>query len=236
MKGWSTSCKQRQLTLNRNGSLTMYSRGKKIFRKFDDAAAAANSDDDNLSDLDIRHKAGGAAHRPFTRSSIKPRLLFQKEERREAAEEADEEALTDIEMPHPSPTKKRGAKAMSSPAAEEEADVVTPVKNQFQATTPPSTGRPSRAKKDISSNETIVTTTLHTQLFATDDSRTPSIPSTTGSIRAGMSSPFDQWSRSKSGVRTVSATKGTKREGTPLANGEGGGGKRTRSAAYSGAS
>jgi hypothetical protein len=214
----------------------MYSRGKKIFRKFDDTPASANSDDDNLSDLDIRRKAGTAAHRPFTRSSIKPRLLFQKEERREAAEEADEEAVTDIEMPHPSPKKKRGAREMSPPAAEEEADVTTPVKLQFQATTPPSTGRASRFKKELASNDTIVTTTLHTQLLSAEDSRTPSIPSTTGSIRASMSSPFDQWSRSKSGARTASTSKGTKREGTPLANDEGGGGKRTRSAAYSGGS
>jgi hypothetical protein len=123
---------------------------------------------------------------------------------------------------------------MSSPGVEAEVQTesVTPVKAHFQVT-PPTTARASRSKKDVTIKEAIATD--YTQLHVPEDDHSPSVPSTTGSIRAGMSSPFDQWSRSKStSSRAVSASKGTKREGEPLVNGDGGGGKRTRSAAYSG--
>lgn len=112
--------------------LTTHSRGKKVLRRFDNAADSNEDDDDNLSDLEVRRKAGASATRRFTRSTIKPRLLFPSEEQRrarEAAEEADEEAVTDIEVPQPKAA-------------------VTPVKQQLHPTTPPSTGRSKRGSAE----------------------------------------------------------------------------------------
>jgi hypothetical protein len=208
------------------------SRGKKILRKFEDGDddAAAGSDD-NLSDLEIRRRAGVDAHRPFTRSSIKPRLLFPSEaqrQAREAAEEADEEAETDIEdVPRFSPTKKRSGRALE-PVEEPEPESITPVKARFEPTTPPSTDRVKRiSAKKAAIVETAMTTSASAQL-----EEVTSAPST-GSMSRPRSrpGPFDGWARAKSGSAAKSVSKGTKREGDALV---GDGAKRTRSGAYSG--
>ncbi|RDI88853.1 hypothetical protein Vi05172_g1196 [Venturia inaequalis] len=107
-------------------------RGKKVLRRFDNAADSNEDDDDNLSDLEVRRKAGATATKRITRSTIKPRLLFPSEEQRrarEVAEEADEEAVTDIEVPQPR-------------------TAATPVKQQSRLTTPPSTGRSKRTSTE----------------------------------------------------------------------------------------
>ncbi|QDS75535.1 hypothetical protein FKW77_005356 [Venturia effusa] len=114
-------------------------RGKKVLRRFDTAADSNEDDDDNLSDLEVRRKAGASANKRFTRSSIKPRLLFPSEEQkraREAAEEADEEAVTDIEVPQPKAA-------------------VTPVKQQFHPNTPPSTNRSKRSNAEHEEVDTV---------------------------------------------------------------------------------
>jgi hypothetical protein len=82
--------------------LTTHSRGKKIFRKFQDRPSALGDARDSSGD-EVRRQAGSVAHRPLTRSSVKPRLLFQEEiKKREKAlhpHDTDEEAVTDIEIP-----------------------------------------------------------------------------------------------------------------------------------------
>ncbi|KAK5169549.1 uncharacterized protein LTR77_005525 [Saxophila tyrrhenica] len=98
-------------------------RGRKIFRRF----TPPNTQEDDTNDptptpnRQLMRSAGATAQRPFTRSAIKPRLLFpseeQQREREQAANEVDEEALTDIEMadastvitPPPTATSKRRA-------------------------------------------------------------------------------------------------------------------------------
>jgi hypothetical protein len=163
------------------------SRGKKVFRKFEDNTNQDADEDDNLSDMDIRHKAGTAATKPFTRSSIKPRLLFPSEgQRREREEghEADEEALTDIEMPKP-------------------ADSVTPTKQRFQLVTPPTT---VKAKRTTAKGVSDVAQLQHE--IAKSPSGTASIQT-----KKKQRSPFDAFQRKKS---TSSVPKGTKREGSPM--------------------
>ncbi|TLD37388.1 hypothetical protein E2P81_ATG04200 [Venturia nashicola] len=123
---------------NEDGLVYVF-RGKKVLRRFDNAADSNEDDDDNLSDLEVRRKVGATATKRFTRSTIKPRLLFPSEEQkraREPAEEADEEAVTDIEVPRPKAT-------------------VTPVKQQFRPTTPPPTGRSKRSSAEHEEVDTV---------------------------------------------------------------------------------
>lgn len=164
-----------------------------MFRKFDEESAAVNEEDeDTLSDLDIKRRAGPAADRPFTRSSVNPRrLLFPNEEQRRereqrVAEEADEEALTDIDMPEPT---------HKITITEDAPSAKTPRKtakfNESMIATPPTTQRTTR-KKDALAEEAA-------EAPATKKKRP---------------SPFAGWSRTKAASR--SASRGTKREGSPM--------------------
>jgi hypothetical protein len=193
-----------------------------MFRKFDNEPNAEI--EDTTSDIEMRRRAGHASGRPFTRSKYKPRLLFPNEEQRrarEAAEEADEEALTDIEMPQPSPTKKRDDDALLAPEADHEFEIVTPVKQQFHSPgTPPSTGRSTRSRTKNDSQQDMPMEDVH-----------PAVEEPTTYHKKGKKqSPFASWSRTKPGVRAV--RKGTKREGEPI---EAEGSKRTRSGHYAAA-
>jgi hypothetical protein len=192
--------------------LTIYtSRGKKTLRRFDNADDANDDEDDNLSDLEVRRNAGAAASKRFTRSTIKPRLLFPSEEQRrarEAAEEADEEAVTDIDVPQPK--------------------AITPVKQHFQPTTPPSTGRSKRgsAKKAVDVHEEVEALAITPHHEDVDTSATSAVIKASKKI-----SPFGGWARKKA-APSSSAVVSKKREGEPLAR-EGEAAKRTRSGAYS---
>lgn len=79
------------------------------------------------------------AHRPLTRSSVKPRLLFQEEiKKRQKAlhpHDTDEEAVTDIEI-KPAPKSPRKSRKI-----EESNEIATP-----QQVTPPATVRTTRRK------------------------------------------------------------------------------------------
>jgi hypothetical protein len=115
--------------------LTLHSRGKKTFRKFEDAPS--NDAEDTLSSGDeLRRKIGTPASGRLTRSSVKPRLLFQEEIRLQRlengeAEDDDEEAITDIDVPVATPTRKT-AKSVPITAVQE--------------ATPPPTRRVKRRK------------------------------------------------------------------------------------------
>lgn len=166
-----------------------------MFRKFDDDDAAANDadeDEDTLSDVEMKRRAGPAADRPFTRSTVNPRrLLFpnvdQRREREQRnAEEADEEAVTDVDMPEPTP---------KISVTDETPSTKTPKKTaefgESMIATPPTTARTTR-KKDALADEVA------------------EAPTTKRKAR----SPFAGWSRTKAATRTVS--KGTKRERSPM--------------------
>lgn len=102
-------------------------RGKKVFRKFHDDQPANTSEAEEMEELSadetrLRRQIGHEAHRPLTRSSIKPRLLFKKEieerNRENGIEEDPEEATTDIEVPVATPSRRKG-KATALPALQE---------------------------------------------------------------------------------------------------------------------
>lgn len=85
--------------------LTQDSRGKKVYRRFDDTGEEEEEID--AEDLGLlEHTDNGAARvkplKTLTRKTIKPRRLFQNEKRKRAnndVAEEDEEALTDIDEP-----------------------------------------------------------------------------------------------------------------------------------------
>jgi len=192
-----------------------------MFRKYDDSPTA--NDEDNFSDIDMKRRAGAAAERPFTRSSVNPkRLLFPSEEqvrdRQQEADEADEEAVTDIDVPHPK---------VSTAAEAEDEEMLTPRKHRFAQlpVTPPST---TRAKR-------VATAKKHAPnpLDAPDQAKPQNEPEK--SLAKKKPSPFDSWSRTKAGTRNVS--KGMKREheGESMdvdSNTQAHAAKRTRSGAY----
>lgn len=135
--------------------------------------------------------------RPFTRSSIKPRLLFPTEAQRLARETAvssvaDEEAVTDIEEAGPT---------QDSEMTEEEL-LLTPVKPIFTPASPPTTGRVTRAskKKEIGGDS---------DRFASGPG---GMPNQVRVKKGGRLSPFDGWERTKPGLG-----KSKKREGEELA-------------------
>jgi len=107
---------------NRDEGLVYIFRGRKVFRKFDDVdklaePTIAETDPEMAAyEKQLRHQAGPAAHRPLTRSTVKPRLLFEaeiKERRRLNGEESDdEEADTEIEVEVATPSRSKGKAAV----------------------------------------------------------------------------------------------------------------------------
>lgn len=214
MRASSTSCKSHKPSLSlRSPLIRSHSRGKKVFRKFEnDETAQAGAEGEHESDADslhngqrrLRRQAGASIDRPLTRSKIEPRLLFPSEEQirekeeaaAEAARLAEEEAMTDIE-PHLA-TIDDGA---------DDTDAVTPIKQSFQPNTPPSTGRATRSAGKKEAQDEV-------------DDLLPQ-----HSTRRKKNSPFDSWQRTKA---TSSTRASGKREGEGLDEPQG---KRTRSGA-----
>ncbi|KAF3036090.1 hypothetical protein E8E12_007662 [Didymella heteroderae] len=130
--------------VNREEGMIFLFRGKKVFRKFhdDNPSDAPTEEDDEASadDLQLLRAAGPEARRPLTRSSIKPKLLFQDEIRQRKLEngevtEDEEEAVTDIETPVATPSRGKGKMIMS-------------IADSLQEATPPPTVR--KVKREIS--------------------------------------------------------------------------------------
>ncbi len=181
-------------TSESRANISVQSRGKKIFRKFEDDTQSNNNgvDDFNSDDWDeseITVAGTSPRLRPFTRSSIKPRLLFPPEEQHQArtakAVLVDEEAITDIE-------EQVGDSEMTDVTADTEEDpLVTPTKNTFTPASPPATGRATRggAKRAAAPEPLEYLPTVK------------------------KASPFDSWKRGKAGVGAVGMGKGKKREG-----------------------
>lgn len=166
--------------------LILRSRGKKILRKYDAPSNSAEGPPE-VSEDGVAHQAGAAAHRPFTRSSVKPRLLFQEEikqqqeERAMRADDVDEEAVTDIEAPIATPSNRKtrivGDAFSHSPA---------------HAPTPPPTVRTTRRK-----------------LFSRDTGAMD--------VDDGAEISFNSWTRVKSATRESSSSRESrKRGGDPL--------------------
>ncbi|KAF2687275.1 hypothetical protein K458DRAFT_415539 [Lentithecium fluviatile CBS 122367] len=109
-------------------------RGKKTLRKYEDNLQSDPADDGPWSSSDELQRKAGTFPGRLTRSSVKPRLLFQEELRRRRLENGDdedeEEAVTDIEVPIATPSRMTH-KAVASTSAVQEA-------------TPPPTNRVKR--------------------------------------------------------------------------------------------
>ncbi|KAK5202101.1 hypothetical protein LTR16_000377 [Cryomyces antarcticus] len=206
-------------------------RGKKIFRRFDPpdlnatSTHAEEADKAGSSDVEtaIRRQAGASTKRPFTRSTIKPRLLFPSEEQLSARNgkdqvvDDDEEAETDIECPELRPvtvaSANDGGKSQSnlpktdsnihdSPRETMQKVVTTPTKRKFRIATPPTTTRTTRSgtKSAVDSSP-----------LAPEPVERPQPQKRSGK----KSSPFDAWQRIKAGGnRPVSQSK--KREAEPM--------------------
>jgi hypothetical protein len=168
--------------------LIYYSRGKKVYRKFHDGPASNASDEvPEFSGDEVRRNVGHEAHRPLTRSAIKPRLLFQEEIKAKRQQEMgpddiDEEAVTDIEVPIATPSNRKARKVVSAG---------TPSIRRQEATPPPTVPKTRRTYLNFDPDAMDV-----------DDETEIS---------------FDSWSRVKSASRESSSTRGaTKRSGDTL--------------------
>ncbi|KAG8525935.1 uncharacterized protein KY384_000697 [Bacidia gigantensis] len=186
---------------NRDEGIVYTFRGRKIYRKF-----PQSSDSESGSSLHAHDDANAPETtrlRPFTRSSVKPRLLFptpQQQAERSAAELADEEATTEIE---------------DNGIAQKKA-VTTPVKKSFQTVTPPTTVHRTRSTKNPGE---YATTSPPDQDM---DDASQEMP------KRKKVSPFDGWARTKPGAGDM---RGKKREGEAMEKTDGDGGKRVRSGA-----
>lgn len=125
-----------------------------MFRKFHDEhpsdAATDEEDETSADDRQLLRQAGPDARRPLTRSSVKPKLLFQAEIKQrkldngEVTEDEDEEESTDVELPIATPSRGKAKMMMR-------------VDDSLQAATPPPTAR--KAKRGMF-NHCIATRTL----------------------------------------------------------------------------
>ncbi|KAH6616493.1 hypothetical protein C7974DRAFT_416623 [Boeremia exigua] len=142
-KAEDVKAEEMEEAVNREEGMIYIFRGKKIFRKFHDDHPSDELTEEDVSadDLQLLRQAGPASRRPLTRSSIKPKLLFQAEikqkklENGEVSEDEEEEATTDIETPIATPSRGKGKMIMS-------------ISDSFQEATPPPTVR--KAKREIS--------------------------------------------------------------------------------------
>nr|POF13228.1 hypothetical protein CFP56_10375 [Quercus suber] len=161
--------------------VTYVFRGKKIFRRFGDAEEAnESSSGSELGQRSLKRKAGVTAQRPLTRSTVKPRLLFpsadQLQQRMLAADQADEEAVTDIEMPNAAPAESHHDVAAAAAA---------PSGDRF---TPPPTNRSKRSSSKK--------TPMHATPIYEDSTTTDAMEAT---FPKKSANPFDAWPRTKSG-------------------------------------
>jgi hypothetical protein len=151
--------------------------------------------------LDIRRRAGGSPSPRVSRTTLKPRVLFVSEEQRKAreaaaAEEADEEALTDIEVPSPSTKKEALKEAPSTPPPDYQAELVVVVQEISESTAATNTLIPESSSQAETGEEL---TNKHLSR--------PKKP------RA--SSPFDKWTRIKPSLAAPVETKSKKRAASP---------------------
>lgn len=114
-----------------------------MFRKFhDEHPSDAPTDEEGETSADDRRllrQAGPDARRPLTRSSIKPKLLFQAEIKQRKLdngevtedEDEDEEVTTDVETPIATPSRGKAKMMMR-------------VDDSLQAATPPPTARKAK--------------------------------------------------------------------------------------------
>nr|POF03983.1 hypothetical protein CFP56_21739 [Quercus suber] len=168
--------------------VTYVFRGKKIFRRFGNADETnESSSGSELGQRSLKRQAGVTAQRPLTRSTVKPRLLFPSEEQLQqrtlAADQVDEEAVTDIEMPNVAPV--QGLEHNVAGFASD---------NRL---TPP----PTNLNKRSVSKKTPMHSTPILEASPQSDAMDATFPKKS-------SNPFDAWPRTKSGRKRAGDTPG----------------------------
>jgi hypothetical protein len=166
---------------DRDEGIVYLFRGRKMFRKFHNGPSSnASHDSEDEQDLPVeekilRRQVGPEAHRPLTRSSIKPRLLFQEEikerNRQNGNDDDDEEADTEIEAHIATPSRRKSKAAVHVPQSTLEA-------------TPPPTVRKAKRGMFIRSVMYIETVTNDSTEISFDSwSRVKSAHSSSSSVR-----------------------------------------------------
>ena len=179
--------------------LTVYSRGKSVFRKFVDIEGQVDESEDVHDDLELDETLPSSLRGPLTRSSVKPRLLFPSKDRKEGRSHntEDEEADTDID----------DRMDTSTPLHLMEDAVSTPSAPKFAPASPPTTVRGTRSKNiDLSSSPGA----------PISDDEHITTPPKHNARRGGGVSPFKEWKR-----RRPVTKNNKKREGDPLPRGGG---------------
>lgn len=146
----------------------------------------------------------------FTRSSVKPRLLFPTAQQQRERQLADEEAITDIEASHDSEMTDVATEETETEEQGGTQEVTTPVKTSFTPATPPTTVHATRAATKKGAEASPL------------DSEPVEVKK-----KGGRRSPFDGWARRKAGTSsgnaptTAAAGKGgRKRQGEALEKGD----------------
>ncbi|KAK4141113.1 uncharacterized protein C8A04DRAFT_31320 [Dichotomopilus funicola] len=175
--------------VRRDDGMLIVFRGKKQFRKFSDMeeGPAHNGMDEGEGGLESAVESPTKRH--FTRSSIKPRLLFPTAHSDESQDLDEEEAVTDIED-HVLAGLEAGKDEVRTPTELIFDEPGTPNAPRFAPASPPTTTR----------------TTRFTSKKAAE-------PVSKGKQSAAKRSPFDAWRRVKAPAETTS---GHKRSGDEL--------------------
>ncbi|KAL9034249.1 MAG: hypothetical protein Q9214_007130 [Letrouitia sp. 1 TL-2023] len=179
------------------------SRGKKFFRKFP-KEPLESSTVSSSEESESRGPRSSRSH-PLRRTSIKPRLLFPTQTQRRDHEIAEEEALTDIEQ---LPDALDNAAMTTKEPRDDRVvnNLNTPVKGSFAPTSPPSTGRATRAATKRAKLDRVTSPARSSEPVEESFHTRPQ--------KRKTRSPFDMWQRTKSGV-SGSGT-GQKRKGDLL--------------------
>ncbi|KAI9051171.1 hypothetical protein LZ554_005273 [Drepanopeziza brunnea f. sp. 'monogermtubi'] len=188
-----------ELSKRTDGMIYVF-RGKKVFRKFKDVNGGEESDSEYEAANDMTLTSN--LHRPLTRSSYKPRMLFPNADQlRAKAVKDSEEADTDVEELAGSLT----------PVDQIDEAAATPKAPRFGPFTPPTTARTTRSKKvDISNSPADA---------ASDDESLLNSPLVRSHrYSKGAVNPFDQSEDGKR-VKSTLGGKGHKREGDILTGG-----------------
>lgn len=131
--------------------LTMSSRGKKFWRKFEDKVDEQEADDEEQLDGELDPTIRPRLRGSLSKSAIKPRVLFPAvtvpKRQSLAATDEDEEAATDIEATDSEATEVEEIPVETSTPAELEEHIATPAAPRFAPASPPITGRTTRSKK-----------------------------------------------------------------------------------------
>ena len=203
----STSCKSFFYPSRKPITDRINSRGKKVFKKFENDDYNIDPDEEAETEEDVGRIMGDedfdipSTIKPLTRKSVKPRLLFPTEAQRRAREEAAEEDTTDIEDANKPEDTEMQIQEQAEP-------------DEIQQDDAPST--PAEAIKSTPDSPPVSTRSLRSSMH-----KSSGTDSATGTGATKRSSPFDSWRRSKGSVARAGSPrrpgKGKKRTGSMTA-------------------